>query len=142
MNKWKFLRIALISFIAVSSLLTPLEPKVNLAINWSTLGVIFVFSFLAILFVVGMQVVNPLSAKVWHKPDWNCNPFSLKDPIQFFHLAAYIMLVQGAVVLFRLLISSIPFYLESLVPFIIGAGALIGIKLAMLFFRVKYAENT
>lgn len=142
MNKWKFLRIALISFIAVSSLLTPLEPKVNLAINWSTLGVIFVFSFLAILFVVGMQVVNPLSAKVWHKPDWNCNPFSLKDPIQFFHLAAYIMLVQGAVVLFRLLLSSIPFYLESLVPFVIGAGALIGIKLAMLFFRVKYAENT
>ena len=142
MNKWKFLRIALISFIAVSSLLTPLEPKVNLAINWSTLGVIFVFSFLAILFVVGMQVVNPLSAKVWHKPDWNLNPFSLKDPIQFFHFAAYIMLVQGAVVLSRLLFSNIPFYLEILVPLVIGSGVLIGIKLAMHLFKVKYAENT
>lgn len=142
MNKWKFLRIALITCVAVSSLFTPLEPKANPAINLSALGVIFVFTFLALLFVVGMQVVNPLSTKVWHKPDWNRNPFSLEDPIQFFHLAAYIMLVQGAVVLFRLLLSSIPFYLESLVPFVIGAGALIGIKLAMLLFRVKYAENT
>ncbi len=141
MNKWKFLRIALISCVAVSSLFTPLEPKVNLAINWSTLGVIFVFSFLALLFVVGMQVVNPLSAKVWHKPYWNRNPFSLKDPIQFFHLAAYIMFAQGAVVLSRLLFSSITFYLESLVPLVIGGGVLIGIKLAMHLFKVKYAEN-
>ena len=89
-----------------------------------------------------MQVVNPLSTKVWHKPDWNRNPFRLEDPIQFFHLAAYIMLVQGAVVLFRLLFSNIPFYLEILVPLVIGAGVLVGIKLAMLLFRVKYAENT
>ncbi|MEI8645502.1 hypothetical protein P4S60_07790 [Pseudoalteromonas sp. Hal040] len=142
MNKWKFLRIALISIVAVSSLFSPLEPKVNLTINWSALGVIFVFSFLALLFVVGMQVVNPLSAKVWHKPDWNRNPFSLKDPIQFFHLAAYIMFAQGAVVLFRLLFSNIPFYLESLVPLVIGAGVLIGIIIGMLLFKVKYAENT
>ncbi|NRA80453.1 MAG: hypothetical protein HRU18_19805 [Pseudoalteromonas sp.] len=105
MNKWKFLRIALITCVAVSSLFTSLEPKANPAINLSALGVIFVFTILALLFVVGMQVVNPLSAKVWHMPDWNHNPFSFKDPIQFFHLAAYIMLVQGAVVLFRGLFS-------------------------------------
>jgi hypothetical protein len=141
MNKSKFFRIALITCVAVLSLFTPLEPKANPAINLSALGVIFVFTILALLFVVGMQVVNPLSAKVWHKPDWNRNPFNLKDPIQFFHLAAYIMFAQGAVVLSRLLFSNIPFYLESLVPLVIGAGVLIGIKLAMHLFKVKYPEN-
>ena len=69
MSKWKLLRISFIVFIAVSSLFAPLEPQVKPPIGWPVLGAIFIFTPFGLFLVIGMQSVNPLSAKVWRKPD-------------------------------------------------------------------------
>ncbi len=142
MSKWKLLRIGLIVFVAVSSLFTPLEPQAKPPIGWAELGAIFIFIPLGLLFVIGIQAVNPLSAKVWRKPDWNLNPFNLRDPVQFFYFGAFLMLAQGIVTLCRFPFSNASFYPESLIPLVMGVGMLLSVQIIMFAFRSKYCENT
>lgn len=141
-SKWKLLRIGLIVFIAASSLFTPLEPQAKPPIGWTALGAIFIFIPVGLLLLVGIQAVNPLSAKVWRKPNWNLNPFNFRDPVQFFYFGAYIMLAQGVVTLCRFPFSKAPFYPESLIPLVMGVGMLLGVQIIMLAFRSKYSEDT
>ncbi|HUO44928.1 MAG TPA: hypothetical protein VMT94_08495 [Burkholderiales bacterium] len=142
MNKWKLLRVGLISFVALSSFLVPLGPQAKPSIDWSTLAIIFLFIPIGLLFVIGIQAINPMSAKVWHKPNWNLNPMNFKDPVQFFHLGAYVMLAQGIVTLCRISFSNVLFYPEALLPIVMGVGMLFGIQIVMLVFRKKYSEYT
>ena len=142
MNKWKLLRVGLILFVAVSSFFVPIGPQVKPPIDWRVLGIIFLFIPIAILFVFGIQVINPMSAKVWRKPDWSLNPINFKDPVQFFHLGAYLMLAQGIVTLCRIPFSNVHFYPGVLIPTAMGVGTLIGIQMVMLAFRKKFSDNT
>jgi hypothetical protein len=142
MGKWKLLRVGLVVFVAVSSFFVPLGPQAKPPIGWGALAIIFLFIPLGLLFVIGIQAVNPLSAKVWRKPDWNLNPINFKDPVQFFHLGAYVMLTQGVVTLCRIPFAEVPFYPEALLPTVIGVGVLLGIQVVMLAFRKKYSEHT
>ena len=142
MSKWMLIRIGIIAIVAVSSLFTPLLPQAIPPIDWNTLIIILIFIPFALLFVVGIQAVNPFSAKVWRKPDWNLNPLNFKDPVQFFHFGAYILLVQGGVTLCRIYFLEVPFYPGVLFPLVMGIGTLLGIQIIMLIFRSKYSENT
>ena len=142
MSKWKLLRMSLIVFIAVSSLFAPLEPQVKPPIGWPVLGAIFIFTPFGLFLVIGMQSVNPLSAKVWRKPDWDINPFNFRDPVQFFYFGAFLMLAQGIVTLCRIAFTKAPFYPESLIPLVMGLGMLLGVRIIMFAFRSKYSENT
>jgi len=89
------------------------------------------------VFVLGLQVFNPRSAKEWFHPSWQINPFNFHQPLQFFHLGAYVCLASGLVVVARLAISQIPFYVEALVPVAMAVGVLLGIRLVALVFRAK-----
>jgi len=142
MSKWKLLRVGLVLFAAVSSLFVPLGSQAKPPIDWNALVIIFLFIPVGLFFVIGIQAANPSSAKVWRKPDWNLNPINFKDPIQFFHLGAYIMLAEGVVTLCRIPFAKEPFYPEALLPVVIGGGLLLGIQVAMLAFRKKYGEHT
>jgi hypothetical protein len=51
---------------------------------------------IAMVFVVGLQAINSRSAAVWTKPDWRVNPFSLKQPLQFFHMTGFTALSPGS----------------------------------------------
>ncbi len=57
-------------------------------IRFSDIPVVFAFGIVAMLLVIGIQAVNPWSAKVWLRPSWLADPFSLRQPCQFFHLGA------------------------------------------------------
>ena len=137
---WLYVRVGLLVFVVISSFLVPLQPHAVPRITWSSLAVIAVFCPLALLFLLWFQVVNPRSAKVWRPPSWCLNPFTFKEPLQFFHLAAYICLAQGAVTVGRLLFLQVPFYVEALVPLVMGIGVLIGVRLSMAIFRSKAAN--
>ena len=142
MSKWKLLRVALIGIAIIGSFTIPLEPQAVPPIDYIALLVIFLFCPVGLLFVLGIQAANPKSEKTWNKPAWELNPLNFSDPIQFFHLGAHIMLVQGVVTLFRISLSGVPFYIEAYVPLVMAGGILLGVKLVMLVFRSKFSENT
>src|SRR5258708_2617779 len=93
--------------------------------------VFFGFGVIAMVFIVGLQAINPHSATVWTKPDWHVNPFSLKQQLQFFHLAAFFFIVTGlaaaVVALLRHLAG-----LEPLLPIALGAGILLVVRCCLV----------
>src|ERR1700742_3096605 len=52
----------------------------------------FVFGVIAMVLVIGLQAINPRSATMWTNPDWHVNPFSWKQPLQFFHMSGYYLI--------------------------------------------------
>jgi hypothetical protein len=74
---------------------------------------------------------------LWFRPSWQLNPFNFRQPLQFFHLAAYTCISHGLVVLTRLAASQVSFYVETLVPLAIAVGILFGLQLAMSVFGKK-----
>lgn len=137
MRVWLIVRWALITASAVGAFFVPLGPQASPPIGWSALLAIFAFCPIGLLFVLGLQVINPRSAKAWLHPSWHLNPFNFRQPLQFFHLGAYVCLAQALVVLVRLVVSQTSFYIEALVPLAMAAGVLLGLKLVMLVFRAK-----
>jgi len=99
----------------------------------------FAFGVIAMVFVVGLQAVNPHSATVWAKPGWHVNPFSLKQPLQFFHLVGFFFIVTGlaaaVVALLRHLAG-----LEPLLPIALGGGILLGVRCCVVLFRRKFGS--
>ena len=100
---------------------------------------ILLASPLMLLFVIGTQAINPFSAKVWELPSWHSNPFNLKQPLQFFHLGSYLMMVSGISLIIFSLIKSINITPLHFSFFSFGLGCLLGVKLCILVFRWKYA---
>lgn len=137
MNVWSLVRVGLVLFVAVSNLFVPLEPQAKPPTSWLALAVIFVFCPLGLLFVFAIQAINPWSSKVWRRPSWSLNPFNFREPLQFFHLAAYVCLAQGVVTVARVAYSSTPFYVEALLPLMMGLGTLAGVNIALVVFRSK-----
>jgi hypothetical protein len=137
MRTWVIVRWAIIVASAVGALFTPLRPQALPPIDWGSLSAIFLFCIVGMVFVLGLQVFNPHSAKEWLRPSWQLNPFNFHQPLQFFHLGAYVCLASGLVVLARLAILQVPFYVEALVPVAMAVGVLLGIQLVTLVFRAK-----
>ncbi len=142
MNKWKLFRIVLIALVGVVSLFTPLKQQVQPQIYWNELAIIFICIPVVLLFVVGIQAINPYSAKVWRKPNWNINPLNFRDPVHFFHFGAYVMLVQGIITSLRVSFSTVTFYPEAMIALVMGVSILIAVHLIMLAYRSKYREST
>ena len=138
MNVWVYLRLAVILFIAVSACFEPLLPEARPPIGWVALLLISVFSPIAIVIVLGMQRVNPYSAKIWHRLSWTTNSFNFREPIQFFYFGAFVSLAQGVVILCRIAAAQTPFYVEALVPSAMGLGILLGVRMTVLVFGSKF----
>ena len=137
MNVWSLVRIGLVLFVAMSSLFLPLEPQAKPPISWRDLAVIFVPCPLGLLLVFTVQAKNPHSANVWRRPSWKLNPFNFRNPLQFFHLGAYVGITQGVFTLVRVAYSSTPFYAEALLALVMGLGVMAGVYIAMVVFRSK-----
>jgi hypothetical protein len=99
----------------------------------------FGFGVIAMVFVVGLQAVNPHSAAIWTKPDWHVNPFSLKQPLQFFHLVGFFFIVTGAAAAVVALLRHLA-GMEPLLPIALGAGTLLGVRCCMVLYRRKFGS--
>jgi hypothetical protein len=98
---------------------------------------LFGFSIFSMLFVLGIQALNSRSAVVWSKPDWRVNPFSLKQPLQFFHMMGFYLIVSG-VAAFAVMLLARQSGLEPFIPIAIGGGILLGVRCCILLFRWKF----
>jgi hypothetical protein len=137
MHVWLIVRWVIIAASAVGALFVPPGPQASPPIGWSALLAILAFCPVGLLLVLGLQVINPRSARLWLRPSWQINPFNFRQPLQFFHLAAYVCLAQALVVLARLAVSQVSFYVEALVPVAMAIGILLGLQLVTLVFRAK-----
>ena len=142
MNIWMIVRLLIIAIAAIGSIYTPLGPQAKPPIEWNILRVFFIFCPVGLAFVIGIQYLNPKSDEIWHKPAWNENPFNFGSPLQFFHLAAYVFLVQGIVTLIRLLLSSVELYPEAFVTILIAIGIFAGLQFCSFLFRGKFEPST
>jgi hypothetical protein len=138
---WVYVRVALIVGAAVQACFAPLEPHARPPIGWGALAAIFGVCSLGFVLVLGIQRVNPLSEKTWHRPSWALNPFNFRDPLQFFDLGAYVCLAGAFVTIIRLAFSAVPFYAESLVPLAMGGGLFLGIHIIPIVFRSKFSTR-
>jgi|SRR5580704_13879962 hypothetical protein len=137
MTLWFWVRLAIIVSAAASAGLAPVKPF-GLPGGWYAVAITFIFFVLAPTIVVPMQSLNRWSAPIWHRPSWNVNPFSPREPFQFIHLCAWTLLAQGVVYLGRLAISSVSVYPEALMPLAIGIGGLLGLRLSMIAFSTRW----
>jgi hypothetical protein len=141
MSTWKKIRIGIIVIAAATAFFLPVELHEEPSMNWTELVILFVFVPIGLLFIIGIQAVNPFSAKEWKKPDWDMNFLNFTDPVPFFHFGAYIMLVQGAVMLCRLPFENAQFHPESFMSLLMGVSVLLGVQIIMLVFRSKYKRS-
>lgn len=124
-------RFFLVVFCFVSSLVVAQPvPENNLPNPLIFFGIVPIM----MLIVIGIQYINPSSAKPWQSPSWWVNPFNFSQPYQFFHMAFYAFIACGVGVLFSTLYasSSVKYGLCLLS---IGASGLISIKLSQLRSR-------
>ena len=101
------------------------------------LAVVSLFGIVGLLFVIGIQASNPLSAKSWRYPSWSANPFSLSEPLQFFHLAGYFFLAMVLGRVAQLVVTGESVGFELLFPVAFGSGCIVGVHVCTMVFRKK-----
>jgi len=138
-KKWLLVRLGLLLASAVMyAILGPLSEHASPPIDAIALMVGFFFGIIGLQFVLAIQFKNKNSAEFWEPPSWNANPFQVKQPIQCFHLGAWLFLTSSSVTALLTWLKNPKFILDALMPLVIGVGLLIGVHLSRLLFRSKY----
>ena len=95
--------VARVSLTALTFLSTLIGPHSNLRFFedpdpvLGVLGVVLLVGFQVLvwpvmfLFVLGIQALNPRSARTWVYPTWHDNPFDFSQPLRFFHMVVFMM---------------------------------------------------
>jgi hypothetical protein len=139
---WLFVRLAIIIFGAMSGIsFTSPETVMHSNVNWAACGIILLACPFAVLFVVGIQAINPMSAAVWRRPSWYINPFIFREPLQFLHLAAFDFIAGGIVALITLPFRGLAAAPLAVSLVAVGCGVWLGIQLCMVTFRNKMEEK-
>ncbi len=139
MNKWLLIRLGLIAVSAAAySIQGAVSAHAEPAIDLSALIIGLFFGIIGLQFVLAIQFVNKKSAGVWEPPSWSENPFQIKQPIQFFHLGAWLFIVSSLVSVIQTWFKNPKFILDALMPLFIGVGLLIGVQLSRALFRRKF----
>ncbi|HEX3835477.1 MAG TPA: hypothetical protein VHW25_00815 [Steroidobacteraceae bacterium] len=133
MNKWVIVRVVALAAVAAEgaiNLWVPSRPVSGLML----LGMV-AYGVIVIPVVVWAQRLNPRNKPLWHSPSWRRNPLTLRDPMQFFHMAGFAFVVFGLGVAGRLAWLGQPLRLSHAELPALGAGIVIGSYVAAWLFR-------
>jgi len=139
MKVWRSIRIALVLTAFIGGVFGSGEQLPNISLL--ELLVVFLFGPIALLFVVGIQRLNPRSASVWQYPSWSVNPFSMKQPLQPFHLGGFFFLASGLGWLVQQLLRGGTLVPSSFFFLTFGAGIVCGVYLCAIVFKGKMAAT-
>jgi hypothetical protein len=140
MNAWRHFRVCVIAVFFAGGLfggsrgMNTGYPLAYLA------GAVFLFGVIGMLFVIGIQAVNPRSDAVWERPNWISNPFKGGQPLQFFYFGGYFILAGGIGGLLRSAFVSGTPIVEPVVLTCWGAGMLLGVWVCTQVFRFKMPQ--
>jgi len=106
-------------------------------VDWMACTILLVACPIALLALVGLQAVIPMSAPSWRQPSWSVNPFQVREPLQFFHLGSFFFMAGGLIG-----IATLPFRGLAAAPLAIslvsiGVGLWVGVQLCMMVYRKK-----
>lgn len=150
-NTWFRIRMVCYGFYlllgAVTGYLEPrFHPELPPTLLWH-FGLASILSVLLLPFmvavVISFQAINPWSAKIWTRPTHHVNPLNMRNPLLFFHFAAYLFIAGGT----GMLVSSaacMSVFAAAHGGLIIlgGGGVLVGVRLAMRWCRKKMQVTT
>lgn len=153
---WYRIRIALIVAAFATTLFARLfvpfeqieEMKLFSPFQFVVMGVVALIGVLLmplmVLFVVGIQAVNPASDPKWALPTHQSNPFRLSNPLLGFHFAAFVFLACGIALIFSSLWNGWFAIAEGVFTIVGAIMMLIGIRLCVRVFKHKirnYAQS-
>jgi hypothetical protein len=139
MNKWVIVRLVVVVAAAAEGVMNgwlPERPVTLLLL----LGMV-AYGVIAVPVVVWAQRLNPRNKPVWHFPSWRRNPMTLRDPMQFFHMAGFVFLAFGLGVVGLNLWRHQPLRLAHAELPAFGVGMVIGSYLAALLFRKQLESH-
>jgi hypothetical protein len=137
MNVWIYIRGGIVGASLLGGIFGHPRP-VAFGYPWPYLAAaVFAFGVVGMLFIVGIQAFNPRSAPVWHYPHWTKNPFTTREPLQFFHLGGFFFLAAGIGALMRSLLTSAAPEIEPVIFAFWGLGILAGVWCCTRVFRRK-----
>lgn len=139
--KWTIIRATFFAAAFLSSALISRTPAPTDDTPMPFLIAAFVFGIVGLLFVVGMQRINPLSAKLWRYPKWSINPFQMREPLQFFHFGGYFMLASGAGTVLHEIFFGPAFQTSDCLPIVFGLGILCGVRACIVVYQNKMVAN-
>jgi hypothetical protein len=143
MNRWADVRTALlIAGAALSIFAGPVREHATPPMDIRSIAIITFGSLIGVIFVVGLQSLNKHSAGIWTKPSWKTNPFSLKQPLQFFHFAAYFLIISGAISFVLTYLDDSSFIYDAAVIPVAGIGSLLGVWLSRIIFAFKFRASS
>jgi hypothetical protein len=137
-TKWFWVRIGLLIYGFIMGLFYPSQAAVNdSGVDWmASLMVIIIMPF-GMLFVIGIQAFNPISATEWRKPSWEINPFLLKEPLQFFHLCAFFFIASGLSACLSVTFRSVEGAPLAVLILSCGVAAWLGVQMSVQVFKKK-----
>jgi hypothetical protein len=141
MNKWVIVRVVVLVLAAAQGAMSgdnwlPARPVTALLL----VGML-AYGVIAVPVVVWAQRLNPRNKPVWHFPSWRRNPMTLRDPMQFFHMAGFVFLAFGLGVVGLNLWRHQPLRLPHAELPAFGIGMVIGSYLAALLFRKQLESD-
>ncbi|MEM1108600.1 MAG: hypothetical protein AAGH99_07920 [Planctomycetota bacterium] len=142
---WFRLRMVISVFVIGMTMLIPGQPFEDLR-SLPTEIHLFVAIFLIasliliplmLLFVIGIQAINPLNDSQWLKPTHDANPLYLRNPLFFFHFAAYLIFAAGGSLLVSSLWRGWPALAHGVYLLLAAPMILLGIRICIRVFRHK-----
>lgn len=149
-NTWLKIRIGLIAFGFVSALFVPRARFEELRSfpSW-VLAVVAGFAVVSLalipvmlLFVIGIQTINPFSDKEWTPPTHHSSPFRLGNPLLFFHFGAFFIGAGGLGLLVSSLWNGLFAAAHGLLVVLGSLMLLVGVRVCMRVFKHKMAAGS
>jgi hypothetical protein len=140
MKKWLYIRVALV-LVNLMPIGNPTEGSHRL--DWLNLAIIFAFSSLWMPLALTLCRLGPQTSYVgklltvfWTKPSWYENPFDLHQPVQFLHLAGFVMMALG---ISRFVVGAWP--TPGAMFLALGGGLWVGTWLSVLIHQNRFQQN-
>jgi hypothetical protein len=142
LSRWFWVRIAVIAGGGLQGVsFVSREIKDSSNVSWTDCLLMSLFAVFGTLVIIGIQAINPRSAPIWRKPSWKINPFLVREPLQFFHCAAYFSLVTGIVACATSFCREMDVFPFAAALIGIGAGMWLGVRLSLFVFRRKMGKG-
>lgn len=140
--KWNWFRLSVVCFGAIHGLFYIDTYQTDVfPIGFIQIFIIFLFTPFSLILIIGLQFLNKRASEIWKIPSWFLNPFNFKQPLQFFHFAAFFFVAIGVSSSISLIWKGFNCVFQAVLPLSIGIGLLIGIHLCLLIFKRKIEKN-
>ena len=134
---WLIVRCVIVFASAVGAALRPLYMPDHVRSEWIMPVAAFLLFPAVALVGLFILLVVPRSRLQFTQPSWHRNPFELSHPEQFFHLAAFVFIAQGLVLVLRQAVAGSGIGAGAIAVLLAGCGVWLGLRMLGFAFRVQ-----